>query len=139
MANFLSCYEQGVWRAGRGITRELRERATEMSRTYFTCVVIVMKQRLEAVVVHDAAAPADLLRDTVGPFPPLPIGGNVTPRHKGEGFGWEYESGQWLLTLAGAQPGKSVSAPFLAANAMMDSEKALGIVFLLHGGQPEIV
>ena len=73
------------------------------------------------------------------PFPPLPIGGNVTPRHKGEGFGWEYESGQWLLTLAGAQPGKSVGAPFLAANAMMDSEKALGIVFLLHGGQPEIV
>ena len=44
-----------------------------------------------------------------------------------------------LLGLAGAQPGKSVSAPFLAANAMMDSEKALGIVFLLHGGQPEIV
>ena len=73
------------------------------------------------------------------PFPPLPIGGNVTPRHKGEGFGWEYESGQWLLTLAGAQPGKSVGAPFLAANAMMDSEKAIGIVFLLHGGQPEIV
>src|SRR6516165_3812121 len=48
-------------------------------------------------------------------------------------------SGQWLLTLAGAQPGKSVSAPFLAANAMMDSEKAVGIVFLLHGGQPGIV
>src|SRR5262245_43454329 len=48
-------------------------------------------------------------------------------------------SGQWLWTLAGAQPGKSVSAPFLAANAMMDSEKAVGIVFLLHGGQPGIV
>ena len=48
-------------------------------------------------------------------------------------------SGQWLWTLAGADSGKSVSAPFLAANAMMDSEKAVGIVFLLHGGQPEIV
>ena len=43
------------------------------------------------------------------------------------------------LGLAGAQPGKSVGAPFLAANAMMDSEKAVGIVFLLHGGQPGIV
>ena len=44
-----------------------------------------------------------------------------------------------LPGLAGAQPGKSVGAPFLAANAMMDSEKAIGIVFLLHGGQSEIV
>src|SRR6516165_1092937 len=48
-------------------------------------------------------------------------------------------SGQWLWTLAGADSGKSVGAPFLAANAMMDSEKAVGIVFLLHGGQPGIV
>jgi hypothetical protein len=47
--------------------------------------------------------------------------------------------GATVVRLAGAQPGKSVGAPFLAANAMMDSEKALGIVFLLHGGQPGIV
>ena len=55
---------------------------------------------------------------------PLPLGHRVTAARLG---------------LAGAQPGKSVGAPFLAANAMMDSEKALGIVFLLHGGQPGIV
>ena len=48
-------------------------------------------------------------------------------------------SGQWLWTLAGADSGKSVGAPFLAANAVMDEEKSVGIVFLLHGGQPEIV
>src|SRR5262249_32636528 len=46
---------------------------------------------------------------------------------------------QWLWTLFGAQPGKSVSAPLVAANAVMDEEEAVGIVFLLHGGQPEIV
>ena len=47
--------------------------------------------------------------------------------------------GATLVRLAGAQPGKSVGAPFLAANAMMDGEETVGIVFLLHGGQPGIV
>jgi hypothetical protein len=48
-------------------------------------------------------------------------------------------SGQCLWTLAGADSGKSVSTPCLAANAVMDEEKSLGIVFLLHGRQPGIV
>src|SRR5215475_1597570 len=48
-------------------------------------------------------------------------------------------SGQWLLTLAGADSGKSVSTPCLAANAVMDEEKSVGIVFLLHSRQPGIV
>ena len=47
--------------------------------------------------------------------------------------------GATLVRLAGAQPGKSVGAPFLAANAMMDGEETVGIVFLFHGGQSEIV
>ena len=48
-------------------------------------------------------------------------------------------SGQWLWTLVGADSGKSVSTPCLAANAVMDEEKSVGIVFLLHGRQPGIV
>src|SRR5262249_2350117 len=52
---------------------------------------------------------------------------------------WLQSGSSSLLRLAGAEPGKAVGAPFLAANALMDEEEAVGIVFLLHGGQPRIV
>src|SRR6266404_673360 len=47
--------------SGRGMTQQI---ATEASRT--SCVLIVVKQRLEPGIVHDAPGAADFLRDPVG-------------------------------------------------------------------------